>query len=539
MKKYVNKLKKIKEMRHFILKHYLIISIPILLFSCKDEFMELTPLGGATSGNYWQTAEDAVAYSNVLYYYMPNEEYFSRGFMWYINASDDMVTGRANANADAAVYFTLGGNESYYINSYEASYRTIGKANDILENVPGMDIDQNIKNRLLGEAYFMRAFSYFWVAHTYGDNGSNGGVPIVTVENKYDQTFTRPGSVIDNYQMIIEDLNKAAELLPLFTTYDESDKGRAHKDAALAYAAKTYMYWAQYDKSKWAKVIEYCDKVTNSGSGRGLLNTGNPDEDFANIFTESQDFGKEYIWSVISGTQSGSKLPGIMLENKGWGDYNGWGYYQPTLELYNEFEAGDARKKATILEFGQEFQWFGKTRRYSSSNSQTGFQFNKYMNAWGYDSPVGTTVNANGNNPSCVIDVPLLRYAEILLMKAEAKIMLGESGDSEINMVRNRAGLSGISGATMKDLKHERRVELAGEFANRHFDLVRWGDADAVYEKPLHGRNHAEKNNPDSDYTIIEVRAPRPQFDPNIHHVWRIPNRVIDNTGIEQNKGWN
>ena len=298
------------------------------------------------------------------------------------------------------------------------------------------------------------------------------------------------------------------------------------------------MYWAQYDSSKWAKVIEYCDKVTNSGSGRGLLNTGNPDEDFANVFTEAQDFGTEYIWSVVSGTQSGSKLPGIMLENKGWGDYNGWGYYQPTLELYNEFEAGDPRKEATILEFGQEFQWFGETRRYSSSNAQSGFQFNKYMDAWGYADPIGTTVNANGNNPSCVIDVPLLRYAEILLMKAEAKIMMGQSGDAEINMVRNRAGLAGISGATMDDLKHERRVELAGEFANRHFDLVRWGDADAVYAQPLHGRNHADKSDPDSSYEIIEVRFARPQFDPAVHHVWRIPNVVIDNSDIPQNKGW-
>ncbi len=310
-------------MRHLKIKNYLAISLAILMQGCTDEFMDLTPLGGATSGNYWQTAEDAVAYSNVLYYYMPNEEYFSRGFMWYINASDDMITGRPNANADAAVYFTLGGNESYYRNSYEGSYRTIGKANDILENVPGMDIDENLKNRVLGEAYFMRAFSYFWVAHTYGDNGANGGVPIVTVENKYDLTFPRAASVIDNYQLIVDDLQKAADLLPLFTSYGDSDKGRAHKDAALAYAAKTYMYWAQYDSTKWAKVIEYCDKLTNSGSGRGLLNTGNPAEDFANVFTEEQDFGTEYIWSVISGTQSGSKLPGIMLENKGWGAYNG------------------------------------------------------------------------------------------------------------------------------------------------------------------------------------------------------------------------
>jgi hypothetical protein len=527
------------KMRHFKLNKYLTVLTAILMLGCSKDFTDLTPLGAATSGNYWQTADDAVAYSNYMYYYMKDEDMFSRGFMWYINASDDMITGRVNANADAAVYFSLSGDEGYYSWMYPQGYKIIGKANDILENVPEMDIEENLKNRILGEAYFMRAFHYFWLAHTYGDNGPNGGVPIVTLENRYDNGFTRPASVIDNYQQIIEDLEMAVQLLPLFTTYSDSDKGRAHKDAALAYIAKTYLYWAQYDDSKWSKVIEYCDKVTNSGSGRGLLDTNNPDEDFAKVFTEQEDFGKEYIWSVVSGTQNGSKLPGVMLENKGWGDYNGWGYYQPTLELYNEFEEGDVRKKATILEFGQEFEWFGSTRRYASQNSQSGFQFNKYMDAYGYADPVGVTINANGNNPSSVIDVPLLRYAEILLMKAEAQIMLGQSGDAEINMVRDRAGLDPISGATLEDLKHERRVEFAGEFANRHFDLIRWGDADEVYAQPLHGRQHADKTNPDSEYEIIEVRPARPQFDPNVHHVWLIPNRYISASGIEQNKGWN
>jgi hypothetical protein len=518
---------------------YIAVLLIFTAVGCSEDFMDLTPKGSATEGNYWQTKEDAIAYANSMYYYMRDEDMFSRGFFWYINASDDMITGRTNAKADAAVYFTLSGDESYYTWMYPQSYKVIRRANDVLKHVPDIKMDQSTKDRLMGEAYFMRGFHYFWLAHTYGDNGANGGVPIVTVENMYDNKFERPASVVDNYSQIVSDLEKAAELLPLFTAYSPEDKGRAHKDAALAYIAKTYLYWAQYDDSKWAKVVEYCDAVTNSGSGRSLLDTDNPDTDFYNVFTFGEDFGREYIWSVVSGTDSGSKLPGVLLENKGWGDYNGWGYYQPTLELYNEFENGDVRRQVTILEFGQEFKWFGETRRYSSQNSQSGFQFNKYMDAYGYENPVGQTINPNGNNPTTVADVPILRYAEILLMKAEALIMQGKNGDAEINAVRNRAGLAGITNATMDDLKHERRVEFAGEFANRHFDLVRWGDADAAYNQPLHGREHADKANPDSDYTIIEVRAARPQFDPNVHHVWLIPNDDIAISGIPQNKGWN
>ncbi|WP_430810331.1 MULTISPECIES: RagB/SusD family nutrient uptake outer membrane protein [unclassified Carboxylicivirga] len=508
------------------------------LISCSDDFTDLVPKGSATQGNFWQNEADALAGANAMYYYMKDEDMFTRGFMWYINASDDMITGRVNAKADAAVYFNLSGDEGYFSWMYPQSYKVIRRANDVIANVPAIDMDENLKQRILGEAYFMRGFHYFWLAHTYGDNGANGGVPIITEANMFDDQFTRPASVIDNYEHIVSDLEKAAELLPLFTEYASEDLGRAHKDAALAYIAKTNLYWAQYDESKWAEVVRYCDMVTNSGSNRHVLDTDNPDLDFRNVFTAENDFGPEYIWSAVSGVDAGSKLPGVMLENKGWGDYNGWGYYQPTLELYNAFEAGDARLKATILEFGQEFKWFGETRQYASQNSQSGFQFNKYMEPYGYDNPVGTTINPNGNAPTTIADVPILRYSEIVLMKAEALLMQGQNADLDINAIRDRAGLALLSGATMDDLKQERRVEFAGEFANRHFDLVRWGDADSIYALPLHGREHADKTDPSSAYTIKEVRPARPQFDPEVHHVWVIPNNVIDVSGIEQNKGW-
>ncbi len=115
--------------------------------------------------------------------------------------------------------------------------------------------------------------------------------------------------------------------------------------------------------------------------------------------------------------------------------------------------------------------------------------------------------------------------------------MQGKNGDAPLNAVRNRAGLPLISNATMEDLKHERRVELAGEFANRHFDLVRWGDAQEVYSKPLHGRFNDDRSNPDAPYTS-EIVWPARSFDPSSMHVWLIQNRVIESSGIPQNKGW-
>ncbi|WP_010135476.1 RagB/SusD family nutrient uptake outer membrane protein [Ochrovirga pacifica] len=508
--------------------------------SCSDDFTDLQPLGSVSNANYWKNETDAIQAANGLYGLMHDQEMFGRGFFWYINASDDMITGRIKATADVIKDFNIDGSEGSYTSTcYEKSYRIIRRANDIILNVPAMDIDQELKNRVLGEAYFMRGFSYFWVAHTYGDD-VNGGVPIVTEENMFDPSgsYTRPASVTENYAMIVEDLQKAADLLPLFTTYSAEDKGRAHKDAALAYIAKTNLYWAAYDASRYAEVVKYADLVTNSGSGRGLVNTGNPSQDFRELHSHLNNWGSEYIWSVNSGVNNGSILSGVMLENKGWGKYNGWGYYTPSEGLYNEFEVGDARKAVTILSFGDDFTFFGEDRRYYSENSLSGFQFNKYMYEFQFENPIGTYLNSNGDNPSTVYNVPLMRYAEVLLMKAEALIMQGQNGDAPLNLVRQRAGLESITNATMDDLKHERRVELAGEFANRHFDLVRWGDAKQTYAQPIYGRIYTDRSNPDSPYTS-EIVWPARNFDDTYMNVWPIPSKVIQSSGIPQNKGWN
>ena len=521
-------------------KRYLqlgVVILALLFTACSDDFTEVTPQGSATGTNFWTTVDDAQDAVNAMYYPLADEEMFGRGFMWYINASDDMVTGRVKADADNIKNFKVTGDEGYAGNLFSQLYVIIGEANKIIANVPDMDITDSQKQQFTGEAYFMRGFSYFWLASCYG-NDVSGGVPIVTEENMDETRFTRPASVVDNYSQIVSDLTIAAQRLPLVTEYNSDNLGRANKDACYAYMAKTCLYWAQYDDSQWQNVITYCDDVTNSGSGRALINTGDPSSDFKSVFKYQNDFSTEYIWSVTSGVSRGSKLPGVMLENKGWGVYNGWGYYMPTAELYEAFEDGDYRRSATILNFGDEFKFFGESRRYYSTNSASGFQFNKYMDIFSYDDPIGSgLLNANGNALYSVEDVPLLRYAEVLLMKAEAEIMLNRSGDAEINAVRERAGLAGKTNCTLADLKHERRVELAGEFSNRHRDLVRWGDAGAVYAQPLHGYIHTDKTNPDSPYSRDIIWQKR-TYDPAVNNVWPIPNTDVASSGIEQNKGY-
>jgi len=527
------KIMKIQFIKRYSCLTLTVLGLTIGLQGCSKSFTDLTPQGTITNDNFWKTEADAIFAANGLYTHFNDDNMFGRGLFWFINASDDMVTGRTDAGSAAVRNFIATGGENRINSMYRKFYQIIQRANTIIKNVPAMSISADVKNRVLGQAHFMRGYAYFYLAQYYGDQ--RAGIPIVTEANMIDESFSRPAHVRENLAQIEADLLRAAELLPLVTAYGAADLGRAHKDAAYAYLTKTNLQWARYDESKWAQVVKYCDMVTNSGSGRKLINTGKPESDFASVFYVENNYSSEYIFSVVSNKIQGSILPAVLFENTGYGLYNGWGYFHPTLELYNAFEAGDFRKKATILEFNDSFTLFGQERKYYSSNSQTGFQFKKYMQPFRF--PKEQHLNPSGDYPTSDLNIPLIRYADILLMKAEAQIKQGKSGDTEINLVRNRAGLLPVSGATMVDLKRERRSEFAAEYTDRHSDLVRWGDAQAAYARPATGRQHAVKNDPTSAYTIIQVWPAR-TFNPAIHHVWHIPPPDLTASGISQNQGW-
>lgn len=490
-----------------------------LLFAACTKKLDITPAGAVSESNFWKTSSDAELGVNAMYEPFDGEEFYGRGYMWFINASDDMVTGRINTNADAIKNF----NRTYYsggytVDQWDMRYSVIRRANDVINKVPAIEMDGTLKNRYLGEAYFLSGLMYFQLAYNYGDD--RAGVPIITRENNNDPNPTpRAVNVAANYTYIESELKKAANLLPYFDQLGTADYGRPHKVAAWAYLSKMYLY-----KKDYANAEKYADSVINQGK-RALL------PNYADVFKSANNYSSEYIWSATSTAKGasgwGSILPGVMLENKGWGQYNGWGYYQPTKELYDAFETGDKRREVTILKPGDRFMYFGSMMTYSSVNSLSGFQFNKYMEPFSYADPVSTHISANGDHPTSDLNVPLMRYAEVILIKAEAELMQGKNADNEINMIRTRAGLKAIQGATMAELKNQRRCELAGEWADRHRDLVRWGDAQAAYAKPLHGYNGS---------VIWAARV----FDPVVNAVWAVPQKEIDRSNgiIKQNAGW-
>ena len=492
----------------------------VTISSCKKQ-LDITPEGAPSKGNFWKTSTDAVKGANAMYDLYDDENFYGRGFFWFINASDDMITGRVKAQGDNVRDFNsayIGGD--YTEGQWKMRYATIKRANDVIRYVPAIEMDANLKKRLIGEAYFTSGYMYFQLASNYGN--AKAGVPIVGRANMDDPNPTpRAANVNLDYDYLISELQQAANYLPYFDQLGAVDYGRPHKVAAWAVLSKAFLY-----KKDYINAEKYADSVIKFGK-RDLM------PNFADVFKATNNWGPEYIWSAVSTPAGaggwGSILPGVMLENKGWGKYNGWGYYVPTKELYDSYQTGDIRREATILKPGDHFIFFGEDNVYSSINSLSGFQFRKYMDPFSFADPVGKHISQSGDHPTTDLNLPLLRFAEVLLIKAEAAIMQrgAGAGDKELNRIRVRAKLAAVNGMTLADLKRERRSELAGEWADRHRDMVRWGDAEAAYAQPAHGFSGA-------------IVWPARRFNPQVHDVWAVPQKEIDNSGgvITQNAGW-
>lgn len=519
------------------------------LFAC-DDFLEHTPYGSPTSEDFWKTEADLQSALNAFYDYSYREGTTGRGVYWFENCSDDMVTGRSYVDADACKNFQMGASSGLDVKeTWQYFYVLINQSNDVLRNVPGMTlVSEAMKNNAIGQAYFFRGYGYLWLAPWYGDNGPNGGIPIMTENTTVDELdMPRPASVLENYDMIIDDLRKAGELLPSLSQLADVDYGRPYNAAAWAFAARAALYASQYDSKYFDVVIEMCDKVINLGGAdkRGLF------PDFTTLFRMENNFSEEYIYSISGNKDDGPKFHGMGFQNGGFGIYNTWGYYQPTAELYEAFEAGDTRRDATILFPGQHITFIGNDIHWavnpSEISSPTGMTSRKFMSIFEPADCIGRTVNPSGNNQSNCLGTVVMRYADILLMKAEALIWKNGEGNSEaaglLNQIRKRAGLPEDSRATKAQLKQERRLELAFEFLpSRHFDLVRWGDAQSVYAQPLHGyKVHLKEEDGENVFDRVEKIQVWPErtFNPNMHHVFPIPAAQIDRgKNLAQNQGY-
>ncbi|KAF2327289.1 RagB/SusD family nutrient uptake outer membrane protein [Flavobacterium daemonense] len=341
--------------------------------------------------------------------------------------------------------------------TFIANYDGINRCNQALNILPKLDkVDAGLRSRLAGEAKFMRAFMYFTLVKCYGGVPIVDHLPVPGLESDRVMQLTRK-TAAEVYTFIEADLNDAIAALPDKTAYSADEKARVSKGAAYALLAKVSLY-----QKKWQQVIDNCNKVT----GYALVS------DYASQYKATGKFDSESIFEIYAqgavpskGIEGYSNTQGARGTG-GWG----WGFNTPSQSLVNAYEAGDVRKAATIIFRGQTL-YDGRVIPNTVENERYNYKAysSAYTNAWETD-----------------VDIKYLRYAEVLLMKAEASNELGQTSAAIplVNQIRNRAGLGNTTASSQADVRtaiwKERRVEMAFEH-DRFFDLVRTGQAKAAF----------------------------------------------------------
>lgn len=397
---------------------------------CK-KFIELNPISQANVNDFYKTAQDID--NAVIAAYKFHKQIFSTNFCSQ-HRFDELRSDNTGLPGltDPLDHFTKDIGTEWYMWSWDKSYKAIYTANLVIEKAVGPEMAEELRNRYIAEVRFLRAITYFELVRNFGD------VPLIietpkSLDKESVNVIRDP--VPEVYEQIIDDLEFAEANLPV--SYSGNEIGRATKGAAVGFLGKVQLTRG--------------DKVAAEASFRKVMTYGYELlPDYASVFAPNEGNSKESIFELqFKADNDPSPFPQIFASMKIPADA-GFGYNQPTQDLFDAYEAGDPRRDLTM-----------------AIDLDNRYYLIKY-------SDFGASPYTNANN-----NIPLMRYPEILLLLAES---LGETTEAYdlINMVRNRVGLDDIDantpGTFEEKLLRERRVEFAGENLRWH-DLLRFGVA--------------------------------------------------------------
>ena len=545
------------------LNKYISLCLLPILASCNDWLREDGPMTNRVE-DFFTSAETAVQVTNAAYVPLMWEyqgTYYSEFFFGDI-LSDDALKGGQNISDMADVYdlenFKAITNNGMVLDYYRAQYQGIARANLALEQIPAMDLDetltQELKNRLIGEASYVRAYYYFRLVRLWG------GVPVVTEPIYSSGNWKQPRATVDEvYEQIVSDLKTAEANLPLKSAYAPEDLGRATKGAAQAMLMKAYMYWADYHRNTaggradelYAEAKTWGAKFMNDQAAEYTLCTN-----YSDNFTLTGENGPESVFEIQymsegmsdygegNGFTRGTFATILTRSRSSAFASTGWGFNHPTQNLYNEFEAGDPRRDASIL-VPTDDQITTPADEIYLGNRNLGVKRTIMDDNRDY------VVLDDSHHSRSPINYITIRLADVYLMYAEVALRTGDAATAKnyLEKVRARArGTESILPAfpgyaipdyskdyamhqltdTPEDLemaiRHERRVELAME-SHRWFDICRWGIAKDVMDA----------------YAKTETAEAQSHMTPFIkgkHELMPIPQEEIRLGGITQNPGY-
>ena len=553
-------------------KLLIVFAFLVIGYGCSEDFLEKPLYNDLNSSTFYQTEDDFKA--AIIACYEVFSWYGSRaaglqGWLYRINYTlTDLSHPGGYGGPESEMeplwdYRFDGSITRVFVRPYRGFYSAIMRSNTILEQIQDADIDEQIKKTITAEAKFCRAFSHFFLARMYGD------VPLIDYVPTDDRLYPERTPAIEIYDFIIEDIENSYMDLP--TSWSGTNLGRATQGAAMMLLSKTYLTKAGYildpktgtwakemDQNqmnwegalRWAQAIidlnEYSlwqDEDVSAYQGAIPSDWANADKVESgyqmNFWTENDGdlHDKESIFEVqyysiwpdryANGnlTQEGSNTNDFDLSfESGIAEY-GYNSNHPRSAFVDSYEEGDKRKLATILAPGDTLwlrQWSpdweneegyyvhdGELGPYPTVMGSEGYIVKK----WLYGRP--------DERESSPVNEVVWRYAEVLLIKAEALNELGRTSEAyeAINQVRKRAGLGDLTPGLSRDdfreaVYEERKFELAYE-KKRWFDAVRTGKL--------------------IEWVLADRTVPIQQY----HYILPLPTEIVDlNDNLYQNFGF-
>lgn len=499
-------------------------SIILFIAGC-DTGLDIENPNAITSESFWNNEDDALEGVNAIYSTTHRGGISRWMLFYYIVRSDE---GRSTSpatdivnNMDQFIITDYNYGNAYFI--WNDLYVGIFRANQVISSVPEIEMDENLRNRIVGEAKFLRGMFYYYLATLWGN------VPVM-LEPSSPGDKPATSSIAEVWRQIETDLTEAAESLPV-TYPDPTDLGRATRGAAYTLLAKAYMQQGKYAEAleplEWmveGEGASVYDLTENYRDNFMVTTENNIESVFEWQFAENPTETTDDDVATVNHNYGTSIAQFFGPSGIGWsdGEANRW----VTREFLNENTVDDERDPRLAASFlydstdvrGPDFTMiYGQTftQRFGTENTRVWFrkfQNDHWKNEEGYRSP---------NNWR------FLRYADVLLMYAECLNAEGQTATAyqHVDRVRMRANLAPLSDvkpgldqeAFLEQLKHERLLELSGE-GHRWSDLARWGDLGPQ----LAGRDPGFAN-----------------FQVGKHELLPIPTQEIDiNPNLSQNEGW-
>ncbi|MGS2738711.1 RagB/SusD family nutrient uptake outer membrane protein [Sinomicrobium sp. M5D2P17] len=453
------------------------ILIAVVMVGCNADALELSDPNGANPENFLETESQVQSSVNAIYANLQTQGLWGRHMFFMMDNMSHENNGNPQLEADKVQYLDFSFDASHgAIGSYwESCFRGINKANFVISNeekirgIAGMS-EQNM-DKFIGEARFLRAFYYFLLVTRYGD------VPKITEALTEDQPgFPRSPKDGIYDEVIIPDLEYAASAL-LSKSDQSHENGRATIEAAYALLGKVHLYRGNYDLARIAfnEIIGQLALAGNYEDNFREETEHNSESIFEIEFDES--FGTGNLWdSQVSG--EGQNEATLRGQEYGWND---WFNVYPSDDLLDEYEDNDPRYEASFYSNGDTYN---NSADIVSIPLDRNAAWKKYQN---YYKRANENINSS-------INFRVIRYADVLLMMAEAENALGnpDGAIDYLNQVRDRVDMPNYGTPEMDALYpvstpdevftaivHERKVELAGEQV-RFPDLVRWGMGDQI-----------------------------------------------------------